>query len=312
MLIVKWTRLLWMILWSMGISTSLGAENAYSAVVFVLAATDKVVVTNPQGQRYSALPVQRLLSGHRVTVPKGQRFSVLVLNTGKRRVFYGPAQLEVVSDTIRLLSGAAAKVFSLAQQDLSLVDRWINLYERPKNAVADKVNPTPTSSSDVELEVVQPIDGSLLLTRTPEFVFKGELPREGSLLLFDSKGKRFWVEPIESQYLTFPSAAKFEWGQRFTWEVRRLTGGRVLHGSFNIASQDTARTLLQARIPDLPSTLPESMLFDGMRLQLAGAYREANQVWERLGMSLSPTGRPSQIRNVPAGATAATHESHGH
>ena len=117
------------------------------------------------------------------------------------------------------------------------------------------------------------------------------------LMLFDAKGKRFWVEPLEGEYLTLPPAARFEWGQSFTWEVRRLTGGRVVSGSFHIASEETARALLQARVPDTPNALPESRLFYGMRLQLAGAYQEATEVWDSLNIQLTPQG---QLAPLPA------------
>ena len=116
-------------------------------------------------------------------------------------------------------------------------------------------------------------------------------------MLFDSKGKRFWVEPLESEYVSLPPAAKFEWGQSFTWEVRRLTGGRVTSGSFHIASEETARSLLEARVPDTDEVLPESKLYYGMRLQLANAFKEANEVWQSLGMALTTQGQPSRIRH---------------
>lgn len=267
--------------------------HAGGPVVFVLAASENVVISNSKGQRYSALPTQRLLQGHTVNVPKGQRFSVVVLSTGNRRVFNGPAKLKVISDTVRVLSGPAVKVFPLEQAQLDLIEQWMSVYARPRENV-------PASPAEPEakpmLQVAQPIDNSLLLTRTPEFVFQGDLPREGNLIIFDAKGKRFWVEPLESKYVSFPPAAKFDWGQSFTWEVRRLTGGRVVSGSFQIASEETARSLLEARVPDLPETLPESQLFYGMRLQLAGAYQEAIEIWNALGMTLSPGGQPSRLR----------------
>lgn len=275
-----------------------GVAQANEPVVFVLAATEKVVVTNPKGQQYSALPTQRLLHGHTIAVPNGQRFSVLILNTGNRRVYNGPARLKVIADTVRVLSGPAVKVFPLEQAHLDLVDQWINLYTRPRGVLpvkGDKADKTESAESDA-LRVLQPIDGSLLLTRNPEFIFQGDLPREGNLMLFDSRGKRFWVEPLESEYVSLPPAAKFEWGQSFTWEVRRLTGGRVVSGSFHIASEETARSLLEARVPDTAGTLPEAKLFYGMRLQLAKAYKEAKEVWESLGMELSAQGQPSRIR----------------
>lgn len=267
--------------------------HASGPVVFVLAASENVVVTNSKGQRYSALPTQRLLQGHTVNVPKGQRFSVAVLSTGNRRVFNGPAKLKVISDTVRVLSGPAVKVFPLEQAQLNLIEQWISVYARSR----DKVPASPAEpEAKPMLQVAQPIDNSLLLTRTPEFVFQGDLPREGNLIIFDAKGKRFWVQPLESKYVSFPPAAKFDWGQSFTWEVRRLTGGRVVSGSFQIASEETARSLLEARVPDLPETLPESQLFYGMRLQLAGAYKEAIEVWNALGMTFSPGGQPGRLR----------------
>jgi len=272
-----------------------GVAQANEPVVFVLAASDKVVVSNPKGQQYSALPTQRLLHGHTVAVPKGQRFSVLVLNTGNRRVYNGPAQLKVIADTVRVLSGPAVKVFPVEQAHLDLIDQWINLYARPRGVLPVK-GEKADATEDKSLRVLRPIDGSLLLTRNPEFVFQGDLPREGNLMLFDSKGKRFWVEPLESEYVSLPPAAKFEWGQSFTWEVRRLTGGRVVSGSFHIASEETARSLLEARVPDTAGTMPEAKLFYGMRLQLAKAFKEANEVWESLGMELTTQGQPSRIR----------------
>lgn len=268
--------------------------QAKEPVVFVLAATDNVVVSNPKGQKYSALPTQRLLHGHTVAVPKGERFSVLVLNTGNRRVYDGPARLKVIADTVRVLSGPSVKVFPVEQAHLDLIDQWMNLYARPRGVLPVK-NDKGQASEKKPLRVLQPIDGSLLLTRSPEFVFQGDLPREGNLMLFDSRGKRFWVEPLESEYVSLPPAAKFDWGQSFTWEVRRLTGGRVISGSFHIASEETARSLLEARVPDADDTLPESRLFYGMRLQLAKAFKEASVVWDSLGMVLTEQGQPSRI-----------------
>lgn len=272
-----------------------GVAQASSPVVFVLSATDQVVVTNPKGQQYSALPTQRLLQGHTVTVPKGQRFSVLVLKTGNRRVYNGPAQLRVIADTVRVLSGPSVKVFPVEQAYLDLIDQWINLFARPRGVPQIK-SEKPASQTSDQLRLLQPLDGSLLLTRNPVFIFQGDLPREGNLMLFDSKGKRFWVEPLESQYVSLPPAAKFEWGQSFTWEVRRLTGGRVVSGSFHIASEETARSLLEARVPDTADTSPELKLFYGMRLQLAKAFKEANEVWSSLDMVMSAQGQPSRIR----------------
>lgn len=274
-----------------------GSAQAKAPVAFVLAASEKVVVTNTKGQRYLALPTQRLSQGHLIEVPEGQRFSALILNTGNRRVYKGPARLRVLADTIRVLKGPAVKVIPLAQFDLDLVEQWTTLYPEPGSNVAAKAALTEEDST---LSAIQPIDGSLLLTRNPQFVFLGTLPREGNLMIFDSKGKRFWVEPLESEYVSLPPAARFEWGQSFTWEVRRLTGGRVASGRFQIASEETARSLLEARVPDLPDILPETQLFYAMRLHMVSAFKEANEVWASLGVLMAPNGRPKRIEVSPS------------
>jgi hypothetical protein len=284
--LLKWVCLFW--------ALQAGLVFAAQPVVFVLAASSKVVVTNTKGQDYSALPTQRLYRGHVITIPKGERFSAVVLHTGNRRVFNGPARLEVISDTIRLLKGPAAKVTAISDDNLDLIEQWMAVYRRQVRLVSTE--PHPLEEEEVKLEAIQPVEDSLLLTRSPEFRFRGRLPREANLMLFDARGKRFWVEPLETLQLTLPPAAKFEWGRAFTWEVRKLTGGRVHSGSFQIASEETARALLEAKVPDTPDSLPESRLFYGMRLQLAKAYLEADEVWSSLGISMSRNGQPTQVR----------------
>ncbi|HEX4879888.1 MAG TPA: hypothetical protein VFV39_08600 [Limnobacter sp.] len=271
------------------------ALSSKPPVAFLLAAGDRVVVTNHKGQRYSALPTQRLAHGHELQVPKGQRMALVVLKTGNRRVYHGPARLRVIADTVRVLRGPAVRVSPLGQDDQDLIDQWLVSYPR-KQPQAETADQAPEVS--VALRAIAPRDGAMLLTRSPEFRFEGKLPREGNLMLFDGRGKRFWVEPLESHWVTLPQAADFQWGQQFTWEVRKLTGGRVASGAFSIASEETARSLLAARVPDLPRTLPEFRALYGMRLQLAKAYTEADEVWQSLGVSLDEAGQPHRIKRA--------------
>lgn len=278
------------------------AQSGQTApVVFVLAASGGVSLSGTQEQAYPVLPTQRLVFGQQISVPKGGRVSVLVLKTGNRRVFQGPAQLKVIADTVRLVKGAAPKVSPMSQAELDMVQQWMSLYARPR---VKPVLATPTNTEENVFQVLEPIDNSLLLTRSPEFVFRGEPPREGNLMVFDARGKRFWVAPIEGEYLTFPPAANFNWGQSFTWEVRKLTGGRLLSGSFQIASEETARALLEARVADLPGVLPEAELLYGMRLHLAGAFVEAKSVFARLGLQIDAQGQPRSAVGFNAAAAA--------
>lgn len=255
--------------------------------VFVLAATQGVQVVGLTGRTYEVLPLQRFSKGHQLVLRKGARLSLMMVGTGHRRVFKGPARLWVGQGVVSVRAGVGPQVSPLRAEHVDLVRRWLADYPRPI-ARAEK---SPSS----DLEVVSPLDGVMLLHRAPEFEFKGTLPKEGSFLLFDAQGKRFWIQQLEAQRLVFPNAVEFEWGQRFTWEVRKRTGGRVLSGAFHIATEDTARTLFNARVPDRPSTLPETLLLYGMRLQLAGAYHEADSVWQSLGFQIDNMGRPSWL-----------------
>ncbi len=292
-----------MVLLLMGHAQSWAQSTTNDPVVFVLAVSGQVSLTGPKGQAAPLLPTQRLSFGQTMTLGKGARVSVLVLKTGNRRVFQGPAQLKVIADTVRLVKGAAPKVSPMSQAEIDMVQQWMSLYARPR------IKPSPVNPASAEentFQVIEPIDNSLLLTRSPEFVFRGEPPREGNLMVFDARGKRFWVAPIEGEYLTFPPAANFNWGQSFTWEVRKLTGGRLLSGSFQIASEETARALLEARVADLPGVLPEAELLYGMRLHLAGAFVEAKSVFARLGLQIDAHGRlsPLAVGTAPSAAPA--------
>lgn len=255
-------------------------------VAFVLASTPGVVVTNLNKQSYEALPLQRYAKGHQLQLKKGARLSLAILGTGHRRVYLGPARLQVGDGIVSVRSGPAPQVSSLRSDDVELVEQWLRRYPRRSNLGERPHSP---------LRIVSPPDEAMLLTRSPELEFAGDLPREGSFLLFDGQGKRRWVQQLESHRLEFPKSVGFEWGERFTWEVRKLTGGRVLSGSFHIAGEETARVLLKARVPNLPRTLPETRLLYGMRLQLINAYLDAQSVWTSLGFELDQAGRPSRL-----------------
>ncbi|HEY1059906.1 MAG TPA: hypothetical protein VGE55_14365 [Limnobacter sp.] len=253
----------------------------------VLAVSGRVSITNENRQTYDALPLHRLVPGHSIVLAKGARLSLMVRATGNRRVYQGPARLLLKDQFVSVRFGAQPTVQALTPLQHDIAEQWLVRYPRRGN------QPEPRF---LGLDVVSPKDGAMLLNRFPEFVFKGDLPREGSLLIFDGQGKRFWVQQLDDVRVHFPNSVEFGWGQNFTWEVRKLTGGRVLAGSFSIASEWTARNLLEARVPNLPSTPREDLAFYGMRLQLACAYEEASRIWESLGIVLDSTGRPRRLR----------------
>lgn len=261
--------------------------NDLKPVAFVLASTVGIEVTNLHQRTYDVLPLQRFVEGHVLTLPKKARLSLVLLETGQRRVYEGPAKLEVGMDAVFVRAGKKAKVSQMDEEQLALVEQWMTEYPRRGNR--------PEKRISTNLELQSPKDGEMLLTRMPEFVFKGTLPRDANVLLFDANDKRIWVQPFENLQFTFPPALGLDWGQRVNWEIRKPTGGRLLSGSFHIASEETARALLDARVPENPRIKPEFLLFYGMRLQLAGAYQEARAVWEGLGFNVDKAGRPNKL-----------------
>lgn len=261
--------------------------NDLKPVAFVLASTEGIQVTNLHKRTYEVLPLQRFVEGHVLDLPKGARLSLVLLDSWQRRVFDGPAKLEVGEDVVFVRSGRKPKVSQLSEGLVELVQQWLVEYPRRGNK--------PEKRLGTDLELVSPKDAEMLLSRTPEFVFKGTLPRDSNFLLFDSNDKRIWVQPFDNLQFSFPSALGLDWGQRVNWEIRKPTGGRLLSGSFHIASEETARALLDAKVPERHKIKPEFSLFYGMRLQLAGAYQEAQSVWQSLGFQVDRAGRPSRL-----------------
>lgn len=256
-------------------------------LALIMASKGPAMVTNLKRERYPALPLQRLFKGHQIDLNAGARVAIALPGAGQQRVYTGPARLWVGAGAISVRPGPAPKVKALSDDQLDLLQQWLTEYPRRGN----KADLKPTGN----LEVLEPRQEALLLSRSPEFQFRGELPREGSLLLFDGQGKRFWVQQLDKDWIHFPSSVGFDWGQNFTWEVRKATGGRVLSGSFRIASEHTARTLLAARVPQNEDSPLEDLAFYAMRLQLARAYDEADSIWTYLGIAVDRNGRPARI-----------------
>lgn len=231
-------------------------------------------------------PLQVLLPNQTVTLGPKARLAIAVLGTGQRRVYLGPARLKVVAQHVSVVFGPKARVHGLDATHVDVIEQWLHTqvgHTGPAQQVINQAN-TQSPPDDDALRVLTPRDGAMLLHRNPEMEFAGSLPREGSLMIFDAQGKRFWTQLLEDHRVYFPSSVDFDWGQQFTWEVRKATGGKVAHGSFRIASQATARRLLLDKPADLPQTQPEFLLLYAMRLHLAQAYEEAAGWWARLGV----------------------------
>ena len=111
------------------------------------------------------------------------------------------------------------------------------------------------------------------------------MPRDGQLIVYGENGRRFWVERLDKHEIKFPPAARFQWGQKLTWEVRKATGGRVLNGAFEIASEEDAARLINATLPASQSVPAEQLVFYAVQLELEQAYPRAQEVWKQLGVA---------------------------
>lgn len=225
------------------------------------------------------LPVVLKANQELTLAPEGQ-LKALVFSQGVIRQFEGPAKLKVIQDTISVVDGPAVKVFPVNQKYLLLADQWMKAHQSDFTSLNAKT--IPVSSDQKQVSIIYPVDGALMLTRRPEFQFAGPLPKDSTLIIYRQDSRRHWVQQLDNLHVTFPPAAEFQWGESFTWEVRKRTGGRLLEGKFRIASQQQATELLQSKVPALPDTPTEDLLFYALQLQLAGAYKEASNVVESM------------------------------
>lgn len=226
-----------------------------------------------------ALPVVLQPEQELTLAPQGL-LKALVFSQGVIRHFEGPAKLKVIQDTISVVDGPAVKVFPVEEKHLQLARQWTKTHQGDFTSLNGKFNQTLQSADEVG--IVYPVDGALMLTRRPEFQFVGPLPKDSTLIIYRQDNRRHWVQQLDSLHVTFPPAAEFQWGESFTWEVRKRTGGRLLEGKFQIASEQQATLLMQSKVPALADTPTEDLLFYALQLQLAGAYREAASVVESM------------------------------
>ncbi|MDX1669847.1 MAG: hypothetical protein R3194_10540, partial [Limnobacter sp.] len=252
-------------------------QRQHSApVAWALISSNKSLIYPRDGYSAEILrPLRPLYMGNVIEIPDGEKISILIPGNMTRRHYEGPAKLSVIKDTVSVRQGPKAKVFPADPERLKLARRWSNV----------SVHPSPLVTGGGVFSVQQPRNNAMLLTTNPVFHFAGKLPRDGQLIIFGENGRRFWVQPLDEHVVDFPPAAQFSWGQKFTWEVRKSTGGRVLNGSFEIAPEDTAFDLLRNKVVNLPETPREELLFYGVKLELARAFDQADDVWNQLGTS---------------------------
>lgn len=248
-------------------------ENNTPVAWALFSSGDSQIVAKSGATAEQLRPLRPLYMGNTIQVPEGASLSILIPGNMTRRYFDGPASLEVIKDTVSLLKGPKVRVFPADPSRLAMAEAW-------SQSTGHAVSP---ASNEFGLTVTSPLDGAVLLTQKPEFHFIGQLPKDGKLIIYNAEGRRFWVSPMESDLVRFPPAAQFKWGQKFTWEVRKSTGGKVLGGAFEIAPEALAFDLMSSKVPNLPHVPREDLLFYGLRLEMARAYREADLVWDALG-----------------------------
>jgi hypothetical protein len=255
-------------------------------VAFVLSVTPQKRVSYGSSTPAAApvLPMQVLRSGDTLRLAKGSRLAVaMVLPNQKpqRRVYLGPAHLQLKTDHIAVLEGAKAQVSPLSESAVQLIAQWQVWQQENKKPTLAHNQGAPASSA---LTLLSPKFDEVLLHRNPILVWQGSFPRDASLVVFDGQGKRFWSQALDEHTVEFPPALEFEWGQSYRFEVRKATGGRMYDGQFEIASETTTKDLLAERSNYLASALPEWRLLYAMRLHLARAYGQALPVWQAMGL----------------------------
>lgn len=258
----------------LGAHAASSAPAAPSAVAWVAYSKGAQIVLPGAKKPVPLATLSTLGFGSQITLQKGDQLSVVVFSNNTRRVYDGPANLKVIKDTVSLRSGPEPEVFPASNEQLAVIQKWLTLH--PKGLAA---MPSPPGLGKLPFDVIKPLEGALFLSRQPEFLLTGTLPRDAKLIIYDKDNRRFWVEPLENSHVTFPPAAEFQWGQSYSWEIRNFTGGSLLKGKFKIASEQQAFQLFKSKVPNLPSTPKIDLVLYALTLQMAGAYPEAQDVW---------------------------------
>lgn len=266
------------------------------------------IVGNPQlilpaqapgpGTKTSSLPYAKPLSalytGYELILKAKDSVTLLVPYSSTRRVYQGPARLRVRVDNVQVRWGEEPRVARVPQSHFDTLAAWLTHSHPPKAAVALAAE---------GVQVLHPLNAAMLLTREVTFQLAGEVPDDAQLILYGPDGKRFWVEQVDSPTVDFPPAADFDWGQRFTWELRKKTGGRLVKGEFSIAEESMAARLLSQKLPIRPETPQDDLLIYGLKLDMMGAFHEAEEVFSLVGIthdrSRWPVRLPAAARSTP-------------
>ncbi|MDH4395653.1 MAG: hypothetical protein QE278_08235 [Limnobacter sp.] len=235
-----------------------------------------------------AKPLSALYQGYEIVLKARDSVTLLIPSSSTRRVYRGPGRLKVKKEAVSVRWGDEPSVFPIPVSYFDTLDAWLDHSHTPKAGVAIAAE---------GMQVLAPLNGSLLLTRNVEFKLAGLVPEDSQLILYGPDGKRFWTQMIEGPDVEFPRSADFDWGQRFTWEIRKKTGGRLARGDFAIADESLASHLLSQKLPLSKSTPHVDLLIYGLKLDMVGAFHETEEVFELIGMthdrSRWPVGRPS-------------------
>jgi hypothetical protein len=223
-----------------------------------------------------AKPLSALYQGYELVLKAKDSVTLLIPSSATRRVYRGPARLKVKKAAVSVRWGNEPSVFPVPHSYFETLDAWLGHTHSPKAGVAIAAE---------GMQVLAPLNGALLLTRNVEFKLAGLVPEDAQLILYGPDGKRFWSQLIEGPEVEFPRSADFEWGQRFTWEIRKKTGGRLARGGFSIADESLASHLLSDKLPLSKSTPHVDLLIYGLKLDMVGAFHEAEVVFEHIGMT---------------------------
>lgn len=223
-----------------------------------------------------AKPLSALYQGYELVLTARDSVTLLIPSSSTRRVYRGPARLKVKKGAVSVRWGNEPSVFPVPHSYFDTLEAWIGHTHTPKAGVAIAAE---------GMQVLAPLNGSLLITRNVEFKLAGLVPEDAQLILYGPDGKRFWTQMIDDNEVEFPRSADFEWGHRFTWEIRKKTGGRLVRGEFSIADESLASRLLSEKLPLSKVSTHLDLLIYGLKLDMVGAFHEADAVFEFIHMT---------------------------
>lgn len=267
----KWMGVLLM-LWSL--IQPVWAEDAVAMVTDVKGQ----VTSNVQGNSEKLGLLSYLSPNAELRLESGARVVVTYFSKPQECVFVGPARVRIAPDGPIVLSGGAAEMRKLGQQQAGAAKRFSSMQrERLVQATFEM------RALKAGVRLLGPVE-TPVLDSEPEFLWSG--PSNAGryhFTLFAQDGRVLQDLQLPEAHLKLSGASPLARGQGYSWKVEAtLPSGETLaaSGRFSVLDESAAQRLLAAR-PAPGAEFSVRVLYAAL-LEAEGLKHDAAQAWQAL------------------------------